>query len=177
MLRLILLTPSESGTSTWKSLWSYCLFNCWPYIQVRVIKLIISPWFTTPNKTSAFNAEPYKSSAFISVCCQLYCRSSVTAMIQRLGWRSLEDRRRDARLTMLYKIEHELVAISKTNRLDRPTRRLRQSHDNAYQVPHCRIDIRKMSFFPRTVRDWNALPPDNASLDTLEAFKASICVQ
>ena len=104
-------------------------------------------------------------------------RSSVTAMIQRLGWRSLEDRRRDARLTMLYKIDHELVAISKTDRLDRPTRRLRQSHDNAYQVPHCRIDVRKMSFFPRTVRDWNALPPDKASLDTLEAFKASICVQ
>jgi hypothetical protein len=24
-----------------------------------------------------------------------------------------------------------------------------------------------MSFFPRTVRDWNALPPDKASLDTL----------
>ena len=84
---------------------------------------------------------------------------------------------RDARLTMLYKIDCELVAISKTDRLDRPTRRLRQSHDNAYQVPHCRIDVRKMSFFPRTVRDWNALPPDKASLDTLEAFKASICVQ
>jgi hypothetical protein len=49
-----------------------------------------------------------------------------------------------------------------------PTRRLWQSHDNAYQVPHCRIDVRKMSFFPRTVRDWNALPPDKASLDTLE---------
>jgi hypothetical protein len=30
--------------------------------------------------------------------------------------------------------------------------RLRQSHDNAYQVPHCRIDVRKMSFFPRIDR-------------------------
>jgi hypothetical protein len=40
---------------------------------------------------------------------------AVTAMIQRLGWRSLEDRRRDARLTMLYKIDHELVAISRTD--------------------------------------------------------------
>jgi hypothetical protein len=27
------------------------------------------------------------------------------------------------------------------------------------------------------IGDWNALPPDKASLDTLEAFKASICVQ
>jgi hypothetical protein len=38
-----------------------------------VIKLIISPWFTTPNKTSALDAEPFKCLAFISVCCQLYC--------------------------------------------------------------------------------------------------------
>jgi hypothetical protein len=76
MLRLILLTPIESGTSTWKSLWSYCLFNCWPSVQVRVIQLIISPWFTTPNKTSALNAGPFKCSAFISVCCQLYCSCS-----------------------------------------------------------------------------------------------------
>ena len=73
MLRLILLTPIESGTSTWKSLLSYCLFNCWPSVQVRVIKLIISSWFTTPNKTSALNVETFKCSAFVSVCCQLYC--------------------------------------------------------------------------------------------------------
>jgi hypothetical protein len=73
MLRYILLRPIESGTSTWKSLWSYCLFNCWPSVEVRVIKLIISPWFTTRNITSALNAEPFKCSAFISVCCQLYC--------------------------------------------------------------------------------------------------------
>jgi hypothetical protein len=32
------------------------------------------------------------------------------------------------------------------------------------------IDTRKMSFFPRTVRDWNLLPPDIVELDTPEAF-------
>ena len=85
MLRLILLTPIESGTSTWKSLWSYCLFNCWPPVQVRVIKLIISPWFTTPNKTSALNAEPFKCSAFISVCCQQYCTIGTTVDAGLLG--------------------------------------------------------------------------------------------
>ena len=43
--------------------------------------------------------------------------SSVNDMIDKLHWRNLADRRVDARLTMLYKIEHEKVAISKTNRL------------------------------------------------------------
>jgi hypothetical protein len=31
-----------------------------------------------------------------------------------------------------------------------------------------------MSFFPRTVRDWNLLAPDIVELDTPEAFKARI---
>ena len=39
-----------------------------------------------------------------------------------------------------------------------------------------REEKRKMSFFPRTVRDWNALPPDILELETLEAFKASVSV-
>jgi hypothetical protein len=37
-----------------------------------------------------------------------------------------------------------------------------------------RIDTRKMSFFARTVWDWNLLAPDIVELDTPEAFKARI---
>ena len=37
--------------------------------------------------------------------------SSVTDMLQTLGWRTLQQRRVDARLCLLYKIIHELVAI------------------------------------------------------------------
>jgi hypothetical protein len=36
-------------------------------------------------------------------------------MIEHLNWRSLADRRSDARLVMLYKITHELVTIPKTD--------------------------------------------------------------
>ena len=39
--------------------------------------------------------------------------SSVKDMLDHLGWRSLERRRKDARLALLYKIEYERVAISK----------------------------------------------------------------
>jgi hypothetical protein len=39
-------------------------------------------------------------------------RSSVS-VIQRLKWRPLADRRKDARLVMLYKIDRELVAGKK----------------------------------------------------------------
>jgi hypothetical protein len=138
---------------------------------MSLLQVIILEWYTLSrwgsacwwrwglyillDGTACTGLAVYKRRVARFVLSTQHNRSSVTAMIQRLGWRSLEDRRRDARLTMLYKIDRELVAISKTDRLDRPTRRLWQSHDNAYQVPHCRIDVRKMSFFPRTVRHWN----------------------
>jgi hypothetical protein len=87
-------------------------------------------------------------------------RSSVSNIIQRLKWRPLADRRRDARLVMLYKIDRELVAINKENR--------------SFQIPSSRIDTSKMPFFPRTVRNWNLLAPDIVEMDTPEAFMARI---
>jgi hypothetical protein len=74
----------------------------------------------------------------------------------------------------LYKIDTELVAINKENRLIPPGRKTRQAHNRSFQIPSSRIDTRKMLFFPRTVRDWNLLAPDIVELDTSEAFKARI---
>ena len=48
--------------------------------------------------------------------------SSVGDMLQHLEWRSLENRRRDARLVMMYKISHDKVAVSKRDRLSPPLR-------------------------------------------------------
>ncbi len=49
--------------------------------------------------------------------------SSVTDMLHSLEWRSLEQRRVDARLCMLYKIRNSLVAIDEDNYLIRGTGR------------------------------------------------------
>ena len=99
---------------------------------------------------------------------------SVSYIIQRLKWRPLAHRRKDARLVMLYKIDRELVAINKENRLIPPDRKTRHAHNRSFQIPSSRIDSRKMSFFPRTVRDWNLLAPDIVEMDTPEVFKAGI---
>ena len=42
--------------------------------------------------------------------------------------------------------------------LQPPNRRSRNQHPKAFQVPYARTDIYKYSFFPDTIRDWNALP-------------------
>ena len=103
--------------------------------------------------------------------------SSVLDMLGTMNWRSLQDRRRDARLCMIYKIDRNLVAIKKDKCLIPPQRRTRQSHARAYQTLSCRTDQRKNSFFPRTVRDWNALPPDTTEAESLAAFKARVTKQ
>ena len=37
-------------------------------------------------------------------------------------------------------------------------RRCRNDHSTAYRVPIANTDVYKCSFFPQTIRDWNALP-------------------
>ena len=98
--------------------------------------------------------------------------SSVDEMIKELKWRPLEDRRRDTRLTLFYKIDNNLVAIEKEGRLIPPTRRTRHSHEKSYQIPSTKQDYRKFSFFPRTIQEWNSLPPGIESCKSIGEFKA-----
>ena len=51
--------------------------------------------------------------------------SSVTGMFQELGWRTLALRRSDARLVMLYKIVHGMVAVPGQFYLPQPGRESR----------------------------------------------------
>ena len=101
-------------------------------------------------------------------------RSSVNDMLQHLDWTSLENRRKYARLALFYKIENEKVAICKEGRLIRPRHTTRNMPTKSYQLPATGSDYRKHSFFPRTIRDWNALPPGIVSAPSLEVFKASV---
>ena len=108
------------------------------------------------------------------VCNRQGNRSSVDSMLDTLKWKSLQHRRRDARLHMLYKTHHEDVAISKEERLIPPKRTTRNMHPLSFQVPSSSSDYRKYSFFPRTIRDWNSLPTNTAAATTLVAFKAQV---
>ena len=42
--------------------------------------------------------------------------------------------------------------------LKSPLRRTRSQHSEQFQVPNARAKTYKHSFFPKTIRDWNALP-------------------
>ena len=100
-------------------------------------------------------------------------RSSVGDMLEGLGWYSLESRRRDIRLATLYQIIHDKVYIRK-DRLIPPNRLSRNMHLQSFQVPSCRTQTYKHTFFPRTIVHWNSLPPAVATSDPLSSFKSSL---
>ena len=101
--------------------------------------------------------------------------SSVSSMIEDFNWKSLEDRTKIAKLTMMYKLVNGLVLINTEDRLIPPDRISRKNNTKAYQIIlSCRNEIRKESYFPRTMRDWNALPDNCVTIGSLEIFKAHL---
>jgi hypothetical protein len=97
---------------------------------------------------------------------------TVTTMLNTLKWESLETRRRNIRLTLLYKIKNSLVDINAATYItssDTRTRgaeRLRQEH-----VQHPAL---ANQFFPRTVSQWNKLSPETTSAPSLESFHSRL---
>ena len=82
--------------------------------------------------------------------------ASVTDMQEKLGWRSLEQRRADARMMMhMYKIINGYVAIPLPPYFQQPTRMTRHSHLLALRQIHTSFNFYKYSFFPLTVVQWN----------------------
>lgn len=96
----------------------------------------------------------------------------VTKMVEDLGWQTLEAKRCNLRLMMLFKIQHGLVDITPGDVLRRHDRRTRGAH-RLYQ-PAASQNVYKFSFYPRTIRQWNALPTAVTDSVTLEAFKVAL---
>ncbi|KAK3108532.1 hypothetical protein FSP39_010045 [Pinctada imbricata] len=101
-------------------------------------------------------------------------RISVTSLIEQLEWKSLETRRKEFRLAMMYKIFNNIVAIDATKYFQQPLRRSRNHHAFSLALPFASSDYRKGSFFVNSVRDWNNLPPDIPGAPSLEAFNLSL---
>ena len=99
--------------------------------------------------------------------------SSVTKMLKVLNWPTLEDRRKAARLTTLYKIRKEDVKVSSDQLIPAPSRS-RRGHDQQYSRLQCKKDVRLYAFFPRTIKDWNSLTQEDVSAPSADAFHRRI---
>ena len=101
---------------------------------------------------------------------------TVTSLLQSLQWDTLEKRRESSRLAMIYKIENELVDLNPScfyNKADSRTRGIKIFQERPCKSVFCD------SFFPKTLSQWNKLPPKLTEAKTLGAFKHGVgcCLQ
>ena len=81
-------------------------------------------------------------------------------------------RRKCARLTLLYKIIHNLTEIPNSYLPTlSPVTITRSNHEQKFLHYHTSIDNYKYSFFPRTIPEWNGLPQDIINQQTIDSFK------
>ena len=79
----------------------------------------------------------------------VYVTGSMTGILGQLKWKSLKKRRKDDRLILLYKVLKGKARIP-TYDLIPKTRRGRNQHSVAFQIPSASKDVYKYSFFPQT---------------------------
>ena len=100
--------------------------------------------------------------------------ASVTEMPNKLGSRTLEQRRADARVIMLFEIKHGLVAIPMPPYFEQPSRMTRQSHPLSLRQIYTTASYYKYSFFPAAVVYWIRLPCSVVTLPTLDQFSVAV---
>jgi len=102
-------------------------------------------------------------------------QDSVTEMLTSLEWPPLQLHRKFARLTLLYKIIHNLTEIPSSYLPTLlPVTITRSNHDQKFLHYYTSIDNYKYSFFPRTVPEWNELPQDTINQPSTDSFKQSL---
>ena len=108
-----------------------------------------------------------------------YNKFSITKILQSLNWDTLEERRKQARLTMAYKILSgnsilESNMLPKTQ-FQRPTRHCYEANvgfENQLMEPQPRLDVTASTFFFSTPKIWNNLvTPKQANTLNADAFK------
>ena len=138
-------------------------------LQVEYSASVWSPWLAK-DKVQLERVQ-HRAARYV---CNTYSRhSSVTDMLNRLEWESLESCRKTMHLCMLYKAYCNLAVFSLLDYASLATTCMR-GHNIKFLVPHYNKDIYRYSFLPSTIRARNALPLASVEALTLEQFKASL---
>ena len=101
-------------------------------------------------------------------------RTSVTGLLDELGWQTLVERRRFSRLSLFYRALHGQAGLEVDRlRLSQGATRASSGGDHFLQLS-CRTEVYRNSFFPRTVCDWNSLSASVKSTPSLETFRGAL---
>ena len=107
-----------------------------------------------------------------------HCREAgtMTKMLEDLRWPTLKARRKYMRLVMFYKIvnnEIDMKLLSYIMEQRKATRSSGAISKNFIPLQP-RLDCYKFFFYARIIVEWNMLPPDLKSQNTLNLFKLAL---
>ena len=140
------------------------LYNCPSHTKAQSYQTLVRPileyassaW--DPYTQSSINKlEGVQRRAARFVTGDYRTTSSVLEMISNLGWETLQERRTEAKMVMMYRITYGLIDISATSLL-LPATLSTRGNSMRYLQPFCRTDAYRCSFFPSGIRLWNQLP-------------------
>ena len=101
-------------------------------------------------------------------------KSSVTALIQDLGWTDLQTRRKNFRLTSLYKLLNGLIPVPVSDFLTPAGERTRGGHKKSFKHIRANTTLGQNFFLYKTITDWNHLPPAAIESRSIVAFKSQL---
>ena len=96
---------------------------------------------------------------------------SITDMIDELGWQPLEERRKNNRLSLLYKVKQGIVEVPTAYHPQPRDPQPPRGNGRQYFWPHAEVNSYKYSFLPLTIGDWNSLDVTVVSADSIDSFK------
>ena len=99
---------------------------------------------------------------------------SIEHLYSEIGWDTLEARRRKQKLTLFYKMVHNLTPNYLTSLIpstvnETSNYNLRNSND--IRTVNARTNQYFSSFLPSTIREWNTLPEEQRNATTVTSFK------
>ena len=102
----------------------------------------------------------------------LFNEMKIMSNLRQINWPTLEKRRQVA--TLMYKCVTNQTAINIPSNVHQSSLKTRSSHPLKFIPLQPSCDTYKYSFWPRAIIDWNSLPPDYLTLDSISKFKAII---
>ena len=105
------------------------------------------------------------------VCRNYDWNNSVTDMLKNLKWDTLEQRRIDNSLFMLFKIVNKDISIDINEHLARSYTKGRKINNIQFRHIGANTDAYKNSYFPRTLKLWNKLDQKLVNSKNIDQFK------
>ena len=121
-------------------------------------------------RTTAIEAIQRRAARFITG--NYDRRSSVTNMLQELNLEPLKKRRKQAKLTTLFRATHNLIDIPNTYL--EPSSRATRGHSRRFLLPSTSVKCYQDSFFPSTISLWNNLPQEIIDAPSIDSFKTAL---